>query len=517
MILDKPQGRTAVNTPRAWQTALARVWVPSRLVWLVVLLAAGLRLYRYDALSLWLDEGSTVLFARLPWPNVLGLHGPYDAHPPLYYALVKLFTVVFPEVAAGRLLSVFAGTLTVPLVYALASRLSDRWTGLMSALVLAANPVHIWYSQEARQYAVNVLLVGLSYLALVAFHQTRSKWWSLGYGASLLAAMYVEYSAIYALAPQVIVLAYVVWKHRKRALPLLLAGAAAVVGYLPWLPWMLQISAVVSQQGQYVVNPTKVLIVTLGVAGIAGNSAPLGPDYGGYFWGIKYTAWELVPAAQPAILAIAASVLVAGAWRLSRQSAMSFLAPVCLLATILAAILFSLYRPGFIDRTVIYAVLGWSIAVGAAAMLGKPRTWLRVAAVAGVVLLLGFSAVSLRAIYLGALKQQWRELAAEAVGQSQGKLLVTYPTLAGVLIDAYEPEVHSGNYLNISDGGDMPDLGQSGGTRPDEVWLAYMEVLFIQKIRDQLQAQGYEQVSHKYFAAPLFLDHYRLTDTSPPP
>jgi hypothetical protein len=117
------------------------------------------------------------------------------------------------------------------------------------------------------------------------------------------------------------------------------------------------------------------------------------------------------------------------------------------------------------------------------------------------VLVLGLSAITVRAMYLGGLKQQWREMAAEAANESRGKLLVTYPTLAGVLIDTYQPGVLRGNYLNISDGGDLPDLSQPSGTRPGELWLSYMEVLFIQKIRDQLQAQGYQQVSHKYFPA----------------
>jgi uncharacterized membrane protein len=490
---------------------------------LVVLLGAGLRFYRYDALSLWLDEGSTVQLARLPWPTVLGLNGPYDTHPPLYYALVKLFTVVFPEVSAGRLLSVFAGTLAVPLVYALAARLTERWTGLAAALVLATNPLHIWYSQEARQSALSVLLVGLSYLALVAFHQTRARWWALAYGASLLAAMYVEYSALYALVPQLALLAYVVWRHRWSALPVLVAGAAAVVGYLPWLRWMLYIAEQISQQSQYGVSPIKVLNVTMGVAGIAGNSGPLGPDNGGYFYSSKYAAWDFVPAIQPLLLAITAVLVVAGLSRLWRRSTLAFLAPACLLATLPAAIAISLYRPGFIERTVIYAVLGWAIVVGATAVPGSRATrtwtwtwtWLRLAGIAGMVLVLVLSSVTLRAMYEGGLKQQWRELAAEAAHESRGKLLVTYPTLAGVLVGAYQPEVLHASYLNIEDAGDLPDLSQPDGTRPREVWLAYMEVAFIQKIRDQLQAQGYRQVSHKYFPAPLFLDHYQLSDASP--
>ena len=72
------------------------------LVWAVVLLGLGLRLYRLGALDLWIDEGYAVMFTRQSWPDVLGLNGPYDPHPPLYFALAKLASVFLPETIAGR-------------------------------------------------------------------------------------------------------------------------------------------------------------------------------------------------------------------------------------------------------------------------------------------------------------------------------------------------------------------------------------------------------------------------------
>lgn len=110
----------------------------------IVLFGGALRLYHFDSLSLWVDEGLTVAYARYPWPTVLGLHGAYDVHPPLYYAVVKLVTMLVPEVVAGRLVSVIAGTLTIAVLYALVSRLADPRVALGAALVLAVSPLHIW-------------------------------------------------------------------------------------------------------------------------------------------------------------------------------------------------------------------------------------------------------------------------------------------------------------------------------------------------------------------------------------
>lgn len=149
---------------------------PAVLAALVVLLGALLRLYHVTRLSLWVDEGITVMFSHLPWPAVLGLRGVYDAHPPLYYALVKLVAAVgAPDVVAGRLVSVVAGTAGIAVLYLLVARLATTWVGLTAATVLALSPSHLWYSQEARQYALDVTLALVSYLALVAFLHSCSR------------------------------------------------------------------------------------------------------------------------------------------------------------------------------------------------------------------------------------------------------------------------------------------------------------------------------------------------------
>ena len=50
----------------------------------IVLLALWLRLYRLDALSLWYDEGATLVFSQGGYQNWIA-----DNHPPLYYALMN--------------------------------------------------------------------------------------------------------------------------------------------------------------------------------------------------------------------------------------------------------------------------------------------------------------------------------------------------------------------------------------------------------------------------------------------
>jgi 4-amino-4-deoxy-L-arabinose transferase-like glycosyltransferase len=151
----------------------------------IVLLGGALRLYRLDALSLWLDEGFSVLFTRHSWPVVLGLQGAYDFHPPLYFSLAKLAGLMLPEVDAVRGVSWLAGTLTLPVVFALGARLLDTRAGLIAALALAVSPPHLWFSQEGRPFAATTLAVAVSYLALVGFYQTARWGWAVSYGAAV--------------------------------------------------------------------------------------------------------------------------------------------------------------------------------------------------------------------------------------------------------------------------------------------------------------------------------------------
>src|SRR6187402_1941724 len=101
---------------------------PAVWVWIITILGGLLRLLRIDVLGLWIDEGFSLMFARMSWGGIFGFEGVYDSfsHPPLYYATAKLFGLVVPEVAAGRFVSVVAGTLTIPVLFVLAKRITTE-------------------------------------------------------------------------------------------------------------------------------------------------------------------------------------------------------------------------------------------------------------------------------------------------------------------------------------------------------------------------------------------------------
>ncbi len=136
---------------------------------LILLLAAALRFFRIGSQSLWADEGNSAAMAGRPLAEIAA-RAAADIHPPLYYWLLHFWVRLFGDSeAALRSLSAVWGILLVWLVYQIGSRLFDRRTGLIAALLAAVNPFLIYYSQEARMYMQLAALAGLLYYGLVRF------------------------------------------------------------------------------------------------------------------------------------------------------------------------------------------------------------------------------------------------------------------------------------------------------------------------------------------------------------
>ncbi|MGE5283333.1 MAG: glycosyltransferase family 39 protein, partial [Chloroflexota bacterium] len=133
----------------------------------IVVLGALLRFATLDLQSYRYDEAVTV--ARVLHPSLfdtLSAVPRSESTPPLYYALAWLWSRVFGTSEVGlRSLSALAGTASIAVVYLAARALPlPRRAGLIAAAIVAVNPVLIWFSQDARAYALVFLLTALSFL-----------------------------------------------------------------------------------------------------------------------------------------------------------------------------------------------------------------------------------------------------------------------------------------------------------------------------------------------------------------
>jgi mannosyltransferase len=170
---------------------LARLGRPRALLLGLVAFGALLRFGTLGLQNFWPDEAVTAALVRLDLPDMLDTMSATESTPPLYYLVARGWVVLFGDGEVGlRALSALTGTLTIPVVYAAAEAITSRKTALVVAALAAVNPALVWYSQEARSYAMVVLLGALSLLFLVRAVRSGSKrdtaWWAVTGALALL-------------------------------------------------------------------------------------------------------------------------------------------------------------------------------------------------------------------------------------------------------------------------------------------------------------------------------------------
>jgi len=255
----------------------------------LMLLAFGLRVLSLDAQSMWRDEIDTLCFALDFWGALertvgtgqeadLGsveLSLPSREHPhcqpapglsqvdpsdglwPTLRALLTLpgwngplYTVAMrPWIGltghspfALRYSSLCLGLLAVPLTYVLGRRLLGASAGLVGVTLVAVSPHLVWYSQEAKMYA---LILALGLLAVYGLRRALegdgggARWWIVVVAATTLALYSHILTAL--LIPLEVVLCLVWWPRTRRHWRAALAALACLtLPYVPLLAWQVR-------------------------------------------------------------------------------------------------------------------------------------------------------------------------------------------------------------------------------------------------------------------------------------
>lgn len=146
------------------------------LLYLLIALGFGLRLFHLDRQSLWFDEIVITSLAKLPLrPGLEGLLQQGIQLTPFDHWIIKLWSVVGESDWLVRYPAVFFSLLGIPLMYQLGKSYFAHAVGLFAAALITINPFHIWYAQEARGYS---LLTMSAMGAMIAFYdllQNKSK------------------------------------------------------------------------------------------------------------------------------------------------------------------------------------------------------------------------------------------------------------------------------------------------------------------------------------------------------
>ena len=210
----------------------------------IVALYVGVRLWRLTASCLWFDEIFGVHAARHTWGGMLRFAAADIIHPPLFYALLKLWMALGGESLLWlRLLPVLLSIAAiVPLVLLARELRLGAWETNLALLLAAANGYLIKYAQEVRMYSL-LLLLALTSLWLFARlsnsdSDARSRRTLAALTLCNLLLVYTHYYGWLVVAAELLLVLVAAARRRRRRrmrlAPFLLSAALLCVAYVPW-------------------------------------------------------------------------------------------------------------------------------------------------------------------------------------------------------------------------------------------------------------------------------------------
>src|SRR5919202_5885455 len=212
-----------VRSPAIADRVTARPGVGATLAVAAVTLAGAALRVATAHQSLFADELSTYwIVSTRGLRGVLStVHSNAEITPPLSFVLGWLATRIDLTPEMLRLPSLVAGIATIPILYRLGVRTVGRAAGAVGASLTALAPFMIYYSAEARGYALVMAFVALATLTmLIAVDSGRARWW-VAYAASSGTAIYTHYTCVFVLG---VGLLWLLWAHPEARRPALLAN-----------------------------------------------------------------------------------------------------------------------------------------------------------------------------------------------------------------------------------------------------------------------------------------------------
>ncbi len=247
------------------------LWVPAFTV-----LGAFLRLFRLGHQNLWIDELISLETARWAKGSEFARGLLTDLHGPLTSAMLHVWSSVSMDERWLRLLYVIPAVLTIPLAARLGRALGGEACGRWSCAILALSPLHVWYSQEVRNYSWAIFF---GTAALVLFVQawdglaTRKTWFALA--ACLVLGVLTNFSV--ALLMAALSVAALLRRPSSPRFVLAWGGVLVAVG-VAFLPWLIDWYGRIGGERLFVTAPTP-------------TGMPL-REASGFSWaGIPYALW----------------------------------------------------------------------------------------------------------------------------------------------------------------------------------------------------------------------------------
>ena len=415
-------------------------WALAAIAWI----AYFLRTINLDGQSLWRDEVDALRFSDWAIRDLITGLIQKGHNGPLFFLLLRSWRSLFGDTEfALRYFSVLMGTLAIPLGFVLARQLGfSRRAGLLLALLLATSPYLVWYGQEAKMYALLLLIVTLAFLAyLRALAGSGVKWWLVFVVATTLSFY------LHILAPLMLlvylaiaVLRYHDLRHHWKAW--LISMACLTLPYLPLALWQISFFAQGTDRGHsfYPLRQQFYLLLQLYTSGL-----------------LRFVGLTAV--------VLFVFLFLAGLFLYNRRASFETLTPskrlmlaAWALLPPLAVYLISLRVPVFEDRYLIYISPAFYLVVVLGLLLVRQHSSLLAGLCLGLIL-----AINLMGIW----QQQRQPIKADF--RAAGEYLMNYPTRPSPIMVQMPYLRHTLDYYYHGDYDFLEGLWTNGENSEDSI------------------------------------------------
>jgi len=273
--------------------------------------------------SLWLDEAISLEIARLDWQSLFAVLTRHEANMSFYYFLLHFWIRLGQSEFAIRSLSAVFGALTIPAIYFLGTFLGGKRAGVIAAFLVALNPAHIAYSQEARAYSLAILLAVVSSLLLLRAMWSNSRAVWLAYAATNVCGVYSHVFFAWLVVVHAIVLlisyrALISWRRAMESyvaflvflLPLAYIAMASHGSQLSWIQPTKgeDLLRFFVDSGGFGGGALALLYVSLAVIAVVGGNNESSPEESRHR--IFLVAWWLVPVVGTFLISLKSPIFV---------------------------------------------------------------------------------------------------------------------------------------------------------------------------------------------------------------
>ena len=195
--------------------------------------AAFLRIYGISSKSFWCDEFLALSLARLSPGEMAGWVLSKDAHPPLFYWIVRLISLFTWSEGGMRIVSALFGTGSVAVFWIILKRFFRKKILFLPLVLLTLSPAAILWSQTVKSYSMLTFFSLLSVYFFLSFLTDGKRIQAAGWVITTLVILYLHNYGAIVFAAQVITLVSLGRKGNiKRMIPPFLI---IMISYLPYL------------------------------------------------------------------------------------------------------------------------------------------------------------------------------------------------------------------------------------------------------------------------------------------